>query len=142
MLLTIVVGSASHHVAHAWQPFAVPALTARAAGVALASTPSRARGGSPRWAVVVCSLGGHMALGEAERVLGSFDREQQRVAKEGFNGQREGFGGGTSAAKWAAAYPDWPALRDAVLTIADESEQVMTITEYELVCGHSCPLCL
>ena len=55
---------------------------------------------------------------------------------------REGFGGGTSAAKWAAAYPDWPSLRDAVLTIADESEQVMTITEYELVCGHSCPLCL
>jgi hypothetical protein len=65
-----------------------------------------------------------MALGDAQRLLENFDREQLRVAKQGFGGTREGFGGGTSAAKWAAAYPDWPALRKAVLALADVSEQV------------------
>ena len=65
-----------------------------------------------------------MALGDAERLLENFDREQLRVAKEGFGGTREGFGGGTSAAKWAVTYPDWPALRKAVLALTDVSEQV------------------
>ena len=65
-----------------------------------------------------------MALGDAERLLENFDREQLRVAKEGFGGTPEGFGGGTSAAKWAEAHPDWPALRKAVLALTDVSEQV------------------
>jgi hypothetical protein len=65
------------------------------------------------------------ALSDAERVLAAFDTEQQRVAREGLGGVREGFGGGTSAARWAAAHPDWPALRSAVLALAGESEKVM-----------------
>ena len=65
------------------------------------------------------------ALSDAERVLAAFDAEQQRVAREGLGGVREGFGGGTSAARWAAAHPDWPALRSAVLALAGESEKVM-----------------
>ncbi len=65
------------------------------------------------------------ALSDAERVLAAFDAEQQRIAREGLGGVREGFGGGTSAARWAAAHPDWPALRSAVLALAGESEKVM-----------------
>jgi len=62
---------------------------------------------------------------EAEHILGAFDQEQQRAAREGFEGQREGFGGGTSAAKFAeACRPDWPQLQRAVLSLASDSEKV------------------
>ena len=82
--------------------------------------------GSPGWKGAAAAL--HAALPtreEAESLLAAFDEEQQRIAKEGFGGVREGLGGGTSAAKWAAVYPDWPALRNAVLTLTGESERVM-----------------
>ena len=66
-----------------------------------------------------------MSRREAERVLSTFDREQQKVAREGFEGQREGFGGGTSALKFAEALrADWPRLRRAVYTLTIESEKV------------------
>jgi len=73
---------------------------------------------------LIPSIEAAMELGHAERLLENFDREQLRVAKEGLGGTREGFGGGTSAAKWAVAYPDWAALRKAVLALTDVSEQV------------------
>jgi len=95
----------------------------RGAG-ARAARARRVRGAAA-WAPAMAAVQGGMPRGDAERVLAAFDAEQQRVAREGFGGVREGFGGGTSAAKWAAAHPDWPALRSAVRTLAGESEKVM-----------------
>jgi len=92
---------------------------ARSAGACTARAPQGATARAPALAAQC------MPRGDAERVLAAFDAEQQRVAREGFGGVREGFGGGTSAAKWAAAHPDWPALRSAVRTLAGESEKVM-----------------
>lgn len=115
----------------------VPCAAWRSGPVAVYGPPLRApvAANAFRRRVRTCRTGGRCSLGsvrssagmarsEAERVLGRFDKEQQRIAKKGFGGEREGFGGGTSAAKWAAAYPDWPALRGAVLALAGESEKV------------------
>ena len=76
-----------------------------------------------------------MPLAEAEGLLGTFDREQQVVARDGFEGQREGFGGGTSAAKFAeASRPEWPRLRRAVLSLATESEKVCPRSALSCLC--------
>ena len=94
----------------------------RKSGFLLRSTSCRSARQLSPW--TCASTEAAIALGDAQRLLENFDREQLRVAKEGFGGTREGFGGGTSAAKWAVAYPDWPALRKAVLALTDVSEQV------------------
>ena len=86
-----------------------------------------------------------MTISHAERTLKTFDTEQQRIAREGFENVREGFGGGTSAAKWAASHPDWPALRSAVLALAHVSEKVICAVKQRCMelccCRHALQCC-